>query len=590
MTRLLVIPLGLLLLLAGAVVWSGSGAQQRAEFRFINRGDIFTLDINQMSYLQDFRLTYAIREGLYNLDPETYVPVPAGATSYDLSDDKRVWTFHLRPEAKWSNGDPVRAADYEWSWRRMLEEPGEYTYLFYYIKNSEAYERSYAKDEPIDFASVGMKAVDDLTFRVTLENPVPYLLDLVAFPPFYPRNEKSMQPFKETVPGSKNKYTFRTEYTKPPDVVTNGPFSLKVWDFHRRLILERSEQYWDRANVKSKSIEMVANDNVLSQFLLYEAGDVDWLADIPGELAAELKDKGRKDLRSSPAFGTCFLTFLCQSTLPPSTTAGETGVKNPLADIRVRQALAMAIDKRFIVNTITRMGELPARTYLPPDGTLREFTWLPGPYSHKKEGRIGAEDFRKLLMAEGGLEGDGPGVPTNLARAKQLLAEAGYPEGRGMPQMPVLYITSNPTRAKIAQVLKSQWKTNLGVDVSVQGVEGKIFSQRCTKKDYAIGIAAWYGDYPDASTFTDKYKSTSLQNDCDWIRPEFDDLCAQATREPDSDKRMRLLERAENMIDSEVPIVPLYHYVNVSLSRDNVKGVKANPRQITIFKGVKVEK
>src|SRR5712671_1634000 len=125
MRRLLVIPIVLILLLAGAMVLSGTSVEKRAEFSFINRGDIFTLDINQMSYLQDFRLTYAIREGLYNLDPETYVPVPAGAMRYDLSADKRVWTFHLRPEAKWSNGDRVIAKDYEWSWRRMLEEPGE---------------------------------------------------------------------------------------------------------------------------------------------------------------------------------------------------------------------------------------------------------------------------------------------------------------------------------------------------------------------------------------------------------------------------------------------------------------------------------
>src|SRR5436190_19070521 len=117
MGRLLLIPLALLALLAAAMAWSGGGAQKRAEFAFINRGDIFTLDLNQMSYLQDFRLTYAIREGLYNLDAQTYLPVPAGATGYDLSPDKRIWTFHLRPEAKWSNGDPVRAQDYQWSWR-----------------------------------------------------------------------------------------------------------------------------------------------------------------------------------------------------------------------------------------------------------------------------------------------------------------------------------------------------------------------------------------------------------------------------------------------------------------------------------------
>src|SRR3982751_6603283 len=147
MSRLLVIPLILLLLLAGAMVWSGGSAEKRADFAFINRGDIFTLDINQMSYMQDFRLTYSIREGLFSYDPDTLRPIPAGATSYDLSDDKRVWTFHLRPEAKWTNGDPVTAKDYEWSWRRMLEEPGVYTYLFYYIKNAETYEHSYAKNE-----------------------------------------------------------------------------------------------------------------------------------------------------------------------------------------------------------------------------------------------------------------------------------------------------------------------------------------------------------------------------------------------------------------------------------------------------------
>src|SRR5258706_13936438 len=136
-----------------------------------------------MSFLQDFRLTYAIREGLYNLDPETYVPVPAGAMKYELSADKRVWTFHLRPEARWSNGDRVAAKDYEWSWRRMLEEPGEYTYLFYYVKNAEEYERSYARGIAIDFATVGIAAVDVLRVRGALDGSVAELLGAGEVPP-----------------------------------------------------------------------------------------------------------------------------------------------------------------------------------------------------------------------------------------------------------------------------------------------------------------------------------------------------------------------------------------------------------------------
>src|SRR5215210_3224375 len=157
MTRLLLIPLAVIALLGAAVVWSGGAGTEgrRADFRFINRGDIYTLDLNQMSYMQDFRLTYGIREGLYSPDPQTLRPTPAGAIDHQLSDDKRVWTFRLRPEALWSNGDPVTAHDYVFSWRRMLEDPGEYTYLFYYIKNAHAYQKAYTNGEPFDLTTLG---------------------------------------------------------------------------------------------------------------------------------------------------------------------------------------------------------------------------------------------------------------------------------------------------------------------------------------------------------------------------------------------------------------------------------------------------
>jgi oligopeptide transport system substrate-binding protein len=583
MLRLLLIPIALLALLAGALAWSGGGgAQSRADFAFINRGDIYTLDLNQMSYMQDFRLTYGIREGLYAPDPKTLKPIPAGAVSHMVSDDGRVWTFKLRPEAKWSNGDPVTAHDYVFSWRRMLEEPGEYTYLFYYIKNAKEYEDSYTAGKPIPFESVGMKALDDHTFELTLVDPVPYLLELAAFPIFYPRNEKSMESFKLVLPNGK--YTYNNAYTRPPWVVTNGPFKLSNWDFNRRLILTKSDTYWDRANVKSDSIEMVVNDNPLSAFLQYETAQVDWQSDVPGDLAAQLYQNKRGDLRSSPAFATAFITFMCRPQTPPS--AGS--IKNPLADVRVRQALAMAIDKRVITKDVTRMGELIARTYLPPDGTL-DFRWLPGPYDKRRQAQqpYTYQELQRFL--DDPTPDAGPGLPYNIKEAQRLLAEAGYPNGQGFPSLPMLYNSDSVPRRQIVQVLKNQWKQNLNIDVNIQTVEGKIYKQRVSQKDYVIGLAAWYGDYPDASTFTDKYLSTSLQNDSDWQNKSFDGLCFQATKEADMDKRIALLSRAENMIDTEVPVVPLYHYVNVSLSRDNVHGCEPNPRNVTIFKGVWVE-
>jgi oligopeptide transport system substrate-binding protein len=594
MMRVLVIPLVLVGMLVGAVVWSGGGVTGRAEFTFINRGDIYTLDLNQMSYMQDFRLTYGIREGLYTPDSVTLRPVAAGAVGYDLSDDKKVWTFHLRKECKWSNGDPVTARDYVFSWRRMLEDPGEYTYLFFYVKGAEAYSSSIQKFFASNgegtrprFEDVGIKAVDDLTFVVTLNDPVPYLLELVAFPPFYPRHEKSMEPFAE-----KNQKTgqvdYRGEYTRPPYVVTNGAYRLTRWDFKRRLVLEKSDNYWDRDKVRTKSIEMVVTENPLSQFLMYDSGEVDWQSDVDGDLAAELRAQGRKDLRSSPAFGTAFLTYICTPELPASVAESVGSTKNPLADVRVRQALTMAIDKQFIVDSITRMGELPARTYLPPDGTLDGFTWIRSGGGGKA--RYTDKEMRAMLASKDGLSGPGAGVPHDVAQARQLLAEAGYPDGRGFPNLPILYGTNSETRKKICQVLKNQWKEALNVDVNIVGAEGKSFRDKVSNKEYAIAPVAWYGDYPDASTFTDKYLSTSKQNDCAWFNKAYDDLCAKASKEGDAGKRLRLLEEAENLLDTEVPIAPLYHYVNVSLSRDSVHGVDPNPRQVTVFKGVWVER
>jgi oligopeptide transport system substrate-binding protein len=535
----------------------------------------------------------------------------------------------------------------------MLEEPGEYTYLFYYIKGARAFSqqlqvyysyddqiRKYEKDplayakgrddydkavgefekanpkpdkpdpawdarrkalddelvarlkprnERPDFKDVGIEAVDDLTFRITLIDPVPYLLELVAFPPFYPRNERSMEPFKFVQNAATGQYTYENDYTRPPHVVTNGPFELVRWDFKRRLILKKSDTYWDKANVKSDSLEMVVSDVPLSQFLLYESGQVDWQSDVDGDLAAELKEKNRADLRSSPAFGTCFLTFICTPTLPDSVAKQVGTDKNPLADVRVRRALAMAIDKQFIVDNVTRMGELPARTYVPPDGTLEGYTWMPG-YADAGKDRYTYQEMQKRLTSPGGLSGPGPGLPYDVERARQLLAEAGYPNGQGFPALPIIYGTNSPARQKITQVLKNQWKEKLNIDVNIQGLEGKNVRDKVSEKQYAIAPVAWYGDYPDASTFTDKYLSGSKQNDAAYVNRRYDELCAAAAKEGDHDKRLRLLEQAEHLLNTEVPIVPLYHYVNVSLSRDNVHGVDPNPRGVTIFKDVWVDR
>jgi oligopeptide transport system substrate-binding protein len=579
MYRMLVPPVVLLLLLLASLAWSGSSAVSKtADFRFVNRGDVITLDLNQMSYLQDFRVTYGIRSGLYTYDPKNMRPIPEEAASYTLNDDKTVWTFKLRDDLRWSNGDKVTAHDYVFSWRRMLEEPGEYSSLFYYIKNAQRYEKEYAEQgvDPtkprISFDEVGIKALDDLTLQVTLDNQVPFLLDLIAFPPFYPRHEASMEPFKQvttvkkfaedgqTVLASVDRVSYDPLYTRPakapgqPGVVTNGPFVLAQWEFKRRIRMEKNPHYWDVANVKSDSIEMLVNDNPVNQLLAYEAKGVEWLADVPAEIAAEMKARGRDkiDLRIAPAFGTAFLSVNCSPTIK-----GIEG-PNPLADVRVRQALAMAIDRSEITEKVTRMGERPATGYIPPN-------MLPG-YTAQE------------------------GFGLDLPRARELLAQAGFPGGKGFPTLPLLFNSENPTRRDFAQVLKNQWERNLGIKVELRSLEVKSYRAELQQKTYAIAAVAWYGDYVDPSTFTDKYRSTSVNNDSAWGPPEYDALLDRAAAERDPAKRMQLLEEAERMINTQVPIIPLYNYVNVTLYRDEVEGLELNPKLLTMLKHVHVKK
>lgn len=550
MGKLLIIPLALLGLLVGSLVWSGGGTHKRADLVYIDRADVITLDPNLMSYLQDFRISYAFREGLVAYAPGTLEPKPAGAERVDVSDDKRVWTFHLRPAAKWSDGSPVTTKDYVFAWRRMLEEPGDYTYLFFYIHNAEAYSKAFTDGTPMSWDEVGIKAPDERTLVVTLDNPVTYFLDIVAFVPYYPLNEKSMEPFKQVDPKT-HRVHYRPDFTRPPYVVSNGPFELKTWEFKRRLYLEKSPTYWDKDNVKFNSLECMINEDRLSQVLSYESGAVDWVADVGNDIAAELKANGRPDLSLTPGFGTIYLSV---NTAPKvSVIAG----KNPLNDMRVRQAIAMAIDRKQICDNTLRMGELPASTFIPPG-------IFPGYHTN-------------------------PGFVFDPAKAKQLLAEAGYPDGRGLPPIPLMFRVESPVLRDMVQSIKNQLRANLNIDVELVGLESKICKARYSEKSYAIGVSSWIGDYGDPSTFTDKYLSASLNNDSNWGPKEYDDFCAQATREPDPDKRLRLLEEAERILNTELPIIPVYHVVNMDWCRPYVK-IKFNPRMTTVWKGIEIDR
>jgi oligopeptide transport system substrate-binding protein len=561
MLRIALIPALLLALLGASLYWSGEGRVQRADFAFVNRGDPITLDINDMSYAQDIRLASALWEGLYTLAPEqSPEPIFGAADSATVSADQKVYTVHIRPDARWSNGDPLLADDFLFQWRRMLESPKEYTYLHYYIKGAKAYCEAYAKytqadlthKPPLpDFSTVGEIKLDDRTLQITLTDPVPYFKSLLAFTCFFPMHEPSMRKFKQ-VDDKTGMVSYKPEFTRPPNLVTNGQYRLSEWYYKRRLRLVANEYYWNRAAVQSKVIDSVSvADNPLAAYRLYQQGDVDWLVDVDGEIAAALlKDPSRTDLHIFPGFGTYFYEFNCQPKL-------SDGSDNPLFDVRVRQALAMTIDKVPIIRDVARLHQPLATTYIP----LGAFAGYHSP----------------------------PGLPYDVQAARRLLADAGYPDGKGFPRISILFNT-DPIHTDTATIIRRQWKDNLGIDVDARGEELTQYKNDLHNHRFVVSRAAWSGDYNDPSTFTDKYLSTSENNGAGWADKRYDAICAAAALEPDPVKRFALFSQAEDRLLSQAPIVPLYTQVNAYLFRDNVKGIAMNALQAQSFGRIRVDR
>ena len=556
MIRLAAIPLVLIALLAGSLYWSGEGRQGRADFAFVLKGDHITLDLNNMSYGVDIRLANAMWEGLYTLDPTTLRPVLATADDVKVNGDRTVYTFHIRPTARWSNGDPVTAGDFLFEWRRMLESPKEYSYLHtHYIEGAEAYEAAYAdyakapedhKPPAPDFGTVGERVNPDGTLRLELAHPVPFLPALLAFSPFYPMHQASMRPFEQRDPRT-GQVTYDPRFTQPPNLVTNGPFRLASWAFKRRIRLEASDYYWDKPHVRCHTVDEIRADDGLAAYRLYQQGDVDWLADVDADLAAPLYAEQRPDLHVFPSFGTSYYELNCLPKLPD-------GRPNPLIDVRVRQALAMSIDKRQIVDNVGRLNQPVATDFIPPGV-------FPGYASPA-------------------------GLPYDVDRAKQLLADAGYPNGHGFPRLSILFGTDASINGDIATIIRRQWADHLGIDVDPNGMEGKQAAADLNQQQFSISRAAWTGDYFDPSTFTDKYLSNADNNAAKWADPQYDALCAKAAVEPDKAKRLADFHDAEDRLLTQAPIIPLYTFVGTFLYRPSVHGITPNAQAVVMFKGV----
>lgn len=565
----------------------------RADLTVIETSDVNTLDPQRMSHNHDFRVAYAIYEGLVRWDTldEDFGLLPAAAERWDLSSDRTTYTFHLDRGARWSNGDPVRAADFVYSWKRAMlpDTAADYSKLFMLIRGGSRffefrsaqlaeYSRRSAERRTPDAARemlgacdrafeemVGLSAPDESTLVVTLEKPVPYFLDLCAFATFLPVHPPTVERSLEIDP-STGMLRQLFGWTKPPRCVGNGPYVLRSWRFKRGLRLEASDTYRGPFAPRSRAIDIKVIENQNTSVLAFKsgAGDLHMNLEVEyiGDMQAEVDRGERRDLHWFTTFGTYFWNFNCTPRL-------SDGRENPFADAQVRRAFARAVDKQALVEKVRRSREKVADVLVPP-GSIPGFR-SPAGLS------FDVEAARRELESAGWIDRDSDGVPDNAS-------------GEQFPLVEMLCTPVGPHR-DLAQAMASMWEESLGVRCKIIIKETKVVRNTLDRRDYMIARGGWYGDYLDPLTFLDLHRSGDGNNDRGYSDPAYDAMLERAQAANDSAERTHILEQAERYtMEETLPVLPLYHYDQYYLFRpagdpsgSGVRHISTHPRLVQYY-------
>ena len=513
----------MLLLAMAASGLSGCGGNETAPqdnvLRININAEVKDLDPHLVTGVPEHRVNGALFEGLVDLDSATLDPVPGAAKSWELSEDKRTYTFHLRDDGKWSNGDPLTAQDFLYSYQRMLTPTlaADYSYLLHCIKNAKAYNEGTLTD----FSEVGVKVVDPHTLTITLENPTPYFLFMQMHQAWYPVHQGTIEAH-----GAMDQRN--TRWTRAGNHVGNGPFRLTDWRPNEVIEVVRNEHYWNKENVRLSGILFYPIDDLQTEERSFRTGKIQMTGEVPLDKLAAYRKDNPEVLHIDPYLGVYFYRL--------NTT------KPPFDDVRVRQALSLATDRDSLVTNVLNGGERPAFHYVPP-------------------GIEGYQSEKRLAF--------------DPEKAKALLAEAGYPNGENMPPIEILYNTSENHR-RIAETIQQMWKTHLGVDVQLMNQDWQVYLDTTRSMNYSIARAAWIGDVVDPVNFLEMWLTEGGNNETGYSRSEYDTLIQQAYAEPDVSARAAVLKSAEDMILEDLPIVPIYFYTRKYLQAPEVKGYAPN--------------
>jgi len=474
-----------------------------ADLTLCNGGEPQSLDPAIITGQLDGRVCLALFEGLTTRNAKGDI-IPGMAESWERAPDGLTYTFHLRPDIKWSNGDPVTADDFLNSWERVLNPStgSEYAYQLYYLVNGEAY----GTGKITDFSQVGVKAPDARTLVVSLSHPTAYFLELTSLQTLCPVHMATVKKYGD-------------EWTKPDHIVSNGPYILKEWRLNDYILVEANPNYYKPVPIHR--IKALPTSNPMSCFNLFYSHKTDLILDtrsIPAMLVQDIKKEPY--FHANPFGATAFIRFNVK--------------RKPFDDVRVRKALALALNKGDIVNKITRAGESVANTLVPP-------------------GNAGYTSPT--------------GLTYNPDEARRLLAEAGYPNGEGFPDVNILYATRGSGPGDVATEMQALWRKELGItSIHLRGQEWKVYLNTQQLVDFDLCLSAWIGDYNDPQTFIDMFVTDGGNNLTGWSDPQYDQMLQTSENTADPAQRMQILQNMEKiLVEDQVPIVPVYFFVGMSL-------------------------
>ena len=459
----------------------------------------------------------ALLEGLVSEDPKTLKPKPGVAQSWAISEDGKIYTFKLRKNGQWSNGDPVTAHDFVYSFRRMLNPNlgAQYASMLYPLKNAKSFHQGVKSWE---HAKVGAKALDDHTLRLTLENPIPYFLELLSHFSWFPVHQPTIEHFEAYE-------KIGSAWTKPGNFVGNGPFLLTNHRINSVIEVKKNQHYWDAKTVRLNGIRFYPIEAVYTEERAYRSGFLHLTQSVSADRIEFLRKKHPDELHYEPYLGTYFYRFNLKAP--------------PFDDQRVREAFSLAIDRQRLVDKVLKGGQSPATSFTPP-GT--------GGFMPVSKFRYDPESAKALLHS--------------------------YLQEKGMDRLPPIELTYNTSEGhkKVAEALHGMWKNVLGVEIRLLNMEWKVFLSTVAKGEFTLARAGWIGDYIDPHTFLHMWRTDEGLNMTGWGNQTYDEALRRAEISNSEQERWQNFQTCENLLAEEFPILPLYFYVHLTLRHPTVKG------------------